>query len=80
MALAAASGENDRQETQILDRAIHRAIITCYAVEGKYPSSLDYLCTNYGVSFDESRYIVRYDVFASNVMPSVTITEIGGGQ
>ncbi|MEZ4509295.1 MAG: hypothetical protein R2912_00570 [Eubacteriales bacterium] len=53
--------------------------MTCYAVEGKYPPSLSYLYDNYGISVDESRYVVFYDVIAANLMPSVQVTRIGGG-
>jgi hypothetical protein len=80
IALLSASNRNEAQETQLLDSAIRRAVVTCYAVEGKYPPSLDYLYNNYGICVDTSRYAVFYDVFASNVMPSLTVTEIGGGR
>lgn len=70
---------NDARETELVHAAIQRGIVTCYAVEGQYPPSLSYLYDNYGVSVDESRYAVFYDVFASNVMPSVQVTRIGGG-
>lgn len=70
---------SDARETELVQAAITRAIVTCYAVEGQYPSSLSYLYENYGVSVDESRYAVFYDAFASNVMPSVQVTRIGGG-
>lgn len=79
-ALASASRRNAAEETAAIDRALNRAIVTCYAVEGKYPPDLDYLYENYGVSVDESRYAVFYDVFASNVMPSVSVRAIGGGR
>ncbi|MEN6595043.1 MAG: hypothetical protein ABFC31_08895 [Clostridiaceae bacterium] len=80
VALLSASKRNAAQETELLDSAIRRAVVTCYAVEGKYPPSLDYLYKNYGVYVDESRYAVFYDVFAANVMPSLTVTAIGGGR
>lgn len=79
-ALASASHRNAAEETEALDRALRRAIVTCYAVEGKYPPDLAYLYQNYGVAVDESRYAVFYDVFASNVMPSVSVRAIGGGE
>jgi hypothetical protein len=40
---------------------------------------MTYLYDNYGVSVDESRYAVFYDVIAANVRPSVQVTRIGGG-
>ena len=77
--MLSASKRNEAQETQLLDSAIRRAVVTCYAVEGKYPPSLSYLYENYGVSVDESRYAVFYDVVAANLMPSVQVSRIGGG-
>lgn len=79
VALIATAQRSDARETELVQAAIQRAIVTCYAVEGKYPPDIAYLYDNYGVSVDESRYAVFYDVFASNVMPSVQITRIEGG-
>ena len=77
--LSAASRKNDVHEREMMSDALRRAIVTCYAVEGKYPPSMTYLYDNYGVSVDESRYAVFYDVIAANVRPSVQVTRIGGG-
>jgi len=79
IALVSAQSRSDARETEMVSAAISRAIVTCYAVEGKYPPSLSYLYDNYGVSVDESRYAVFYDVIAANVRPSVQVTRIGGG-
>ena len=46
----------------------------CYAIEGAYPASLDYLCDAYGLSVNTDGFIITYEVFASNVMPEVTVT------
>lgn len=78
VALRATEQRSAIRETEVLDGALRRAIVTCYAVEGRYPPSLAYIDQNYGVSVDETRYAVFYDVFASNVMPTVRITRIGG--
>ena len=77
--LFSATERNDARETEMVASAIQRAIVTCYAVEGKYPPSLSYLYENYGVRVDESRYAVFYDVIAANVMPSVQVVRAGGG-
>lgn len=78
--LASSSRQNSARETALLDSAIRRAVVTCYAVEGKYPPNFAYLTENYGVRVDETRYAVYYDVFAENVMPTVTVTALGGGR
>jgi hypothetical protein len=62
-----------REAEKIARDAIIRALITCYAAEGSYPSSLSYLERHYGVIIDHEKYIVNYGVFASNVVPEVTL-------
>lgn len=61
-----------------LEDAVRRAAVTCYASEGIYPPTLQYLEENYGVQVDESRYTVFYDAFAENLMPDITVVENEG--
>lgn len=49
--------------------------MTCYATEGVYPPTLEYLKKNYGIQIDESRFTVFYEVFAKNLMPEITVME-----
>ena len=60
-----------------LEAAIRRSVMTCYAEEGVYPPSLDYLLDNYGMYFNDSDYIVHYDIFAENIMPDITVIRKG---
>lgn len=62
--------ENGLETTE---RNLRRGAAACYALEGRYPDSLEYLMEHYGVTVDESRYIVYYSVFASNIMPDITV-------
>lgn len=62
--------ENGLETTE---RNLRRGAAACYALEGRYPDSLEYLMKHYGVTVDESRYIVYYSVFASNLMPDITV-------
>lgn len=57
-----------------LGNAIQRASVQCYAIEGRYPASVDYLVENYGLQIDEKKYVVFYDGFASNIMPEITVS------
>ena len=68
------TAHNDAESRYVYD-AIHNAALTCYAVEGAYPESLEYLRKNYGLAYDQSRYYVTYDAFASNQMPEIYVTE-----
>ncbi|MCL2826026.1 MAG: hypothetical protein FWD72_01325 [Eggerthellaceae bacterium] len=53
--------------------AILNSAKQCCAIEGSYPSSLQYLEKNYGLSINHDQYIVTYEAFAENVMPSVVV-------
>lgn len=64
--------EEGRQQ---LEDALRRAAVACYAAEGIYPPDLDYLKEHYGVQVDEENYAVFYEVFASNLMPDITVLE-----
>ncbi len=79
LSLTSTAQSSAARESEVLDSALRRAIVTCYAVEGRYPPSLDYIAENYGVLVDEARYSVYYDAFAANVMPTLRVTRIGGG-
>lgn len=68
------NGQADQQRRQ-LEEALRRSCVACYAAEGVYPPNLDYLRSRYGVQVDEERYTVHYEVFASNLMPTITILE-----
>lgn len=59
-----------------LETSIRRACASCYATEGFYPPTLEYLTGHYGIQIDESRYRVFYDAFAENLMPEITVLEI----
>ena len=67
-------------ETQLVRDAVRRAVVTCYAVEGAYPATLDYLKDNYGLIYDEENYFVFYDTFASNILPDIRVTEKGASE
>lgn len=74
-ALSNLDGGRREQGKEQLERAIRRAAVACYAAEGIYPPTLEYLEEHYGIQVDRERYTVMYDVFASNLMPDVTVLE-----
>lgn len=66
-----------REETQTVRDAIKNAALTCYAVEGAYPDSIDYLRENYQLAYNEDQYFITYEAFASNHIPDIWVTERG---
>lgn len=69
------SGEEGKRQ---LEESVRRAAAACYASEGIYPPTLDYMKEKYGLQINESKYYVDYKVFASNLMPDFTVLEIDG--
>lgn len=65
----------DEENLRQLEEALHRGCAACYATEGVYPPDLEYLKERYGVQVDEEKYMVDYQVFARNLMPSITVLE-----
>ncbi|MBE6472970.1 MAG: hypothetical protein E7Z99_05245 [Coriobacteriaceae bacterium] len=54
--------------------AIMTAAKQCCAVEGSYPSTVRHLEEHYGLVINHDDYVVSYEWFADNVMPSVVVT------
>jgi hypothetical protein len=67
----------DGRELEIVRDAVKNAALTCYAVEGMYPDDLQYLRDHYNLSYNEDKYVVYYEPFASNVIPSIKVVERG---
>ena len=68
---------SEEEQTALVRDAVRGALVTCYAVEGSYPTDVAYLKEHYGLDYDAQRYMVSIDAFASNVMPVVRVTVRG---
>lgn len=53
--------------------AVLRGAVECYTLEGAYPESLEYLEKHYGLTVNKKEYIVTYEVFADNQLPTVQV-------
>ncbi|MDO5325111.1 MAG: hypothetical protein Q4G00_00170 [Clostridia bacterium] len=73
------SSAQETAETEIVRNAVKNAALTCYAVEGAYPDDIEYLREHYRLAYDEERYLITYDAFASNMIPDIWVTEKGAG-
>lgn len=67
------------KQQESLETALERNIAQCYAVEGSYPPSLEYLCEHYGLTYDKDIFLVNYEYFGSNLVPEVTVLRRQGG-
>lgn len=71
--LSSVNSTTQAQQQESLAAAIRRSAVHCYATEGAYPANLSYLKEHYGIRYDEKKYLVDYEVFASNLMPEITV-------
>lgn len=60
---------------QTMENSINKALIHCYAIEGSYPPSIEYLSENYGVYLQEDRYYYHYEFIGSNIRPIIKVLE-----
>ena len=66
----------EKDKTEELKKSIMTASIECYAIEGMYPPSIEYLEDNYSIQINRDKYNVFYNGFASNMLPDITIVEV----
>lgn len=70
----------DRQRRQEgvrrLEEALRQGAVTCYALDGVYPADLACLLNRCGLIYDQDRYVVHYQLPASNLMPDITVLEL----
>lgn len=62
-----------KQQHNHLVKSLQRNISQCYAVEGTYPPSLDYIKENYGLTYDDNLVFIDYQFIGTNIYPDITI-------
>lgn len=73
--IATAMQTNAKEQGAVALRdSIMNAAKQCCAIEGSYPSSLEHLEKNYGITINHDDYVVSYESFAGNIMPTVVVT------
>jgi len=65
---------NNTAGKERLEDTVRLAVMECYAVEGRYPPSIEYLEEKYALQINK-KYSVKYDAFAENMMPDITVVE-----
>ena len=75
MGVREAAEVSDREGLRMAEQAVRQACVSCYALEGAYPATYDDLKEQSGIAIDEVKYAVFYEIFASNIMPEITVVE-----
>lgn len=65
--------DSQKRQKEALENAIHRSIVYCYTLEGRYPESLEYIKEHYGLVYNEDLFYVDYRPLGANILPDVTI-------
>ena len=73
LALSSIQDSALQKQQESLETALERSISQCYAVEGSYPPSLEYLKQHYGLLYDEDSFFIDYEYYGSNLLPEVTV-------
>lgn len=71
--LSTVSASTKAERMNSLDKAVRRAAVQCYALEGQYPPSLSYIEEKYGVIVDHDEFVVHYQAPGSNLMPEIKV-------
>lgn len=75
LGIATLQGTKEKGGKEFLETAIEHDITHCYAVEGKYPPSIQYLEDNYGLTYNKENYLIDYTIVGANIRPTVMILE-----
>ena len=70
--------KSTKDDIQRINDGIKQSILECYAIEGKYPESIDYLSENYGIYLNSDLYQIHYRYLGSNMIPEFGVFEKGG--
>ena len=70
--LSAGRADEDKKR---LEDVLRQTAVACYAAEGIYPPSVEYMEEHYGLQIDRDHYEVGYSLIAENLMPDITVLE-----
>ncbi len=76
LALSRLDSGRKEEGRQQLELALRRTAVACYGAEGFYPPNVEYMEEHYGLQYDKDQYLVRYEIFATNLMPGFTVLEV----
>ena len=71
--IAGMRGRSSDEQLVVQKKAIERAAVLCYALEGFYPPKTDYLEEKYGLIVDRDKFLIVYRTFGSNIRPEISV-------
>ncbi len=75
--ISASKKSYERHQLTTIEENIKKAALTCYSIEGYYPSNIQYLKDTYGLVIDDSKINVFYQAAGANLFPDILVTYKG---
>lgn len=72
-AISSVQSSRKAENAEIIETGVRRAAMECYANEGFFPESIDYLIENYHLYTDIEHCIIHYSAISSNIMPEIKV-------
>lgn len=72
-AISSVQSSRKAENAEIIETGVRRAAMECYANEGFFPESIDYLIENYHLYTDTEHCIIHYSAISSNIMPEIKV-------
>lgn len=66
---------SSKETLKQIETTIERSVVCYYAIYGVYPANYNELLEFSNLQIDSSKYLVHYDIFATNVFPEVRVVE-----
>jgi hypothetical protein len=60
-------------QARFVEDSVRRSAVQCYALEGSFPPSLQYLEQNYNLFVDRQHYAVYYEFMGGNLLPQIRV-------
>ena len=61
------------KSTKSIEDAVRKMALECYALEGSFPPSVEYLKENYGLIVNNDAYFYHYQANGSNMPPDIRV-------
>lgn len=69
-----------QKEQEHLEQVLNQSAAICYSLEGSYPESLSYLKEQYGIRWDEEKYLVDFESVGNNLPPDIVVIPLQEGR
>ena len=73
--IAHISARSLQEQKNSLEQALWRGVTQYYALEGRYPETLQDLEDTCGIHYDADLFFVDYQIAGANLLPDITVIE-----